>query len=276
MGICKFCGEPAGFLRRTHKECTSKNSEGKDAITKLVRRLGSVSEDLSLVEEEISTISRGAYIDPETLKMAVINGWEAAVGDAFDDGILEEDEEDRLETIRKHFSLTQADLDTNNSFTRVVKGAVLREVLNGNIPERLNIDGQLPFNLQKTEKVIWVFQDVDYYEQKNRRQYVGGSQGMSIRIAKGVYYRAGAFKGRSVETTETVHIDSGLLGVSNKHIYFSGPSKSFRIRHDKVVAFDPYEDGFGLQRDAQSAKPQTFITGDGWFAYNLVANAAQL
>ena len=29
-------------------------------------------------------------------------------------------------------------------------------------------------------------------------------------------------------------------------------------------------------RDAQTAKPQTFRTGDGWFAYNLTANLAQM
>lgn len=31
-----------------------------------------------------------------------------------------------------------------------------------------------------------------------------------------------------------------------------------------------------LMRDAASAKPQIFITGDGWFTYNLVTNLAQI
>ena len=29
-------------------------------------------------------------------------------------------------------------------------------------------------------------------------------------------------------------------------------------------------------RDAQTAKPQTFRTGDGWFACNLAVNLAQM
>ena len=28
-------------------------------------------------------------------------------------------------------------------------------------------------------------------------------------------------------------------------------------------------------RDAQTARPQAFRTGDGWFAYNLAANLAR-
>ena len=29
-------------------------------------------------------------------------------------------------------------------------------------------------------------------------------------------------------------------------------------------------------RNVQTAKPQTFRTGDGWFPYNLAANLAQI
>ena len=29
-------------------------------------------------------------------------------------------------------------------------------------------------------------------------------------------------------------------------------------------------------RDAQTAKPQTFRTGDGWFPYNLAVNLSQM
>ena len=40
-------------------------------------------------------------------------------------------------------------------------------------------------------------------------------------------------------------------------------------KYDAIVAFDPYEDRFGVMRDAQTAKPQTFRTGDRWSTYNL-------
>ena len=68
---------------------------------------------------------------------------------------------------------------------------------------------------------------------------------------------------------------TGVLGVTSKHIYFADRRKRFRIRYDRIVAFDPYEDGFGTMRDAQTNKPQAFRTGDGWSAYNLTVNLAQ-
>jgi hypothetical protein len=68
-----------------------------------------------------------------------------------------------------------------------------------------------------------------------------------------------------------------ILGrITTKHLYFHGAKKAFRVGWDKVVFFMPYSDGIGIQRDATRAKPQFFITGDGWFIYNLVTNAAKL
>ena len=37
----------------------------------------------------------------------------------------------------------------------------------------------------------------------------------------------------------------------------------------RIEDFEPFSDGFGLMRDAQTAKPRGFLTGNGWFAYNL-------
>ncbi|MCK4529296.1 hypothetical protein KAW18_18185 [candidate division WOR-3 bacterium] len=276
MGDCKFCGKPAGFLRGAHKVCEFLHNEAKNKIISLVENAGSQGGNLPSLEKNINEEAISGYIDKTKANQLMVEGWEKAVERAFDDGVLTDDEESSLTELMAHFSLSQAELDKNGAYSKIVKGAVLRDIFEGKIPERVKVDGNLPFNLQKTEKIIWVFQDVEYYEQKKKTQYVGGSQGVSIRIAKGLYYRAGAFKGERVETHETIHADTGLLGVTNKHIYFSGGAKSFRIRHDKIVSFEPFSDGIGLQRDAATAKPQSFVTGDGWFTYNLITNVAQL
>ena len=81
---------------------------------------------------------------------------------------------------------------------------------------------------------------------------------------------------RVVEWEETVLQGTGLLGFTTKHIYFSGPKKKFRVRYDRIVDFEPFADGFGLTRDARTAKPQSFRTGDGRFAFNLATNLAQM
>ena len=40
--------------------------------------------------------------------------------------------------------------------------------------------------------------------------------------------------------------------------------------------YEPLSDGIAIMRAAQTAKPQSFRTGDGWFSYNLAVNLAQM
>jgi hypothetical protein len=95
-------------------------------------------------------------------------------------------------------------------------------------------------------------------------------------VMKGLYYRTGAFEGHQIDRTERVHLDRGLVAVTTKNIYFSGSVKSFRVPFQKIVSFQSFSDGIGVVRDASNAKPQTFVTGDGWFTYNLVTNLSKL
>ena len=55
-----------------------------------------------------------------------------------------------------------------------------------------------------------------------------------------------------------------------------GTQEEVRVRYDRIVDFEPFDDGLELMPDAQTAKPQAFRTGDGWLAYNLAVNLAQM
>ena len=67
-----------------------------------------------------------------------------------------------------------------------------------------------------------------------------------------------------------------MVVITDKNIYFAGPAKSIRVPYVKIVSFQPFTDGFGIIRDGANTKPQLFITGDGWFTYNLITNLARL
>ena len=275
MGQCVLCGKPAGFLRRRHKDCEIKRVGAIAELTAEVTRCaaGVVSEEA--VRRALQS-ARDSRVSESDTRQALVRGWEGAVSAALDDGLLDEAEETRLVQLQRFLGLEQAELDQSGSYSKVAKAGALRELMHGSIPSRIRLDGQLAFNFQKSEQLVWAFQEVEYLEDKTRREYVGGSHGVSLRIAKGVYYRVGAFRGTAIDRTERQTIDRGTLAVTTKHLYFGGASKSFRIRHDKIVSYMPFGDGVGVVRDAASAKPQIFVTGDGWFTYNLIANVARL
>lgn len=270
MGICRFCGKPAGFLKREHKECREKHNRGIFIIRSMVES----SLKGNIEKDKILETAENSYINDTELKDVIFSGWVEALENALEDRLISEDEENILSNILFQFGFSSEELSSNTSYIKFIKAIVLRDVLEGKIPNRVRIDTTLPFNFLKDEKIIWIFMNTRYYQFKTHKYYTGGSQGFSIRITKGVYYRVGGFRGHPVSKTELTLIDEGILCITNKNIYFGGKEKSFRINYNKIVSFTPYSDGIGIQRDSANAKPEVFITDDGWFTYNLLVNLA--
>jgi len=276
LADCTYCGKRAGFFRRKHAECEEKYALGKQQILHSVSRAVLSWEPPNELNEQITSLARNSYISDLERGELLVRGWANAVDLCLEDGVLHELEEEGLLELKSSLSLPTAELERTGAVDRLNKAAVIRDLLNGVIPSRYRSGAVLPINLQKGEKIVWAFPEADYLEDRTRRQYVGGSQGVSLRVMKGVYYRIGAFKGEGIDRVERTHIDTGWVVITDRHIYFAGPSRSLRVTYSKIVSFQPFSDGIGIIRDAVSAKPQLFITGDGWFTYNLVTNLAQL
>ena len=131
---------------------------------------------------------------------------------ALDAGVLSEEVENRLLDLKEGLSLSSGDLLQADAWDRMAKSAVLRDLMQGVIPKRMRFDGNLPLNFQKGEQVVWVFDQVDYLEEKTRRQYVGGSSGISVRVMKGVYDHVVDLRARrSIEPNGSTQIPGWLL-----------------------------------------------------------------
>jgi len=284
-GRCKYCGEKTWFFKTSHGKCAHYSMEGWNEMVALVAKIASQGGDVNKLDKQIVKLANAHQIAKANIKNVVIEGWEKALKNILQDSIITEEAEKNLTMVGEQFSLNQYDLDSHRSYTCFMQGCILREILNGKIPiNRIKTNAPIPFNLQKSEVMVWIFTNTLYYEDKTRtetyRRYVGKSKGFSVRIMKGVYYRTGAFSGYPIVSkntyTQREHIDTGLLGITSKNIYFLGSKKSFKIPYKKIVSFIPHSDGIALFRDAANAKPQMFKTGDGWFTFNLVSNLAQI
>jgi hypothetical protein len=275
MTTCKYCGKPAGFLSFSHPECRREAEVGKTQISALAHEalIGNAVADLP---QRVAAIAANHYVDQDTLRHTLIEVWTKAVNEVLEKSLLDQGHEHALIAFTQQFNLTQADLDAHGAYMRLGKAAVLRDVVEGKVPDRLKLTGTVPFNLQKNETLIWLFKDTAYLETRTHTEYVGRSAGVSVRVVKGVYYHTSAFRGRPIQQMQVSKSGNGLLGVTDRNLFFTTGAISLKIPYSKIVTFHPYSDGIGIQRDAKTAKPEAFVTGDGWFTYNLIANAAQL
>jgi len=188
-----------------------------------------------------------------------------------DTGMIEEETEAELSDFIEQSTLSgTAALNNDFIFQKLVQLLVIRDIKEGRPVTRIKID-YLPILLGKKEEVIWVFKNVDGYEEKTGRRYEGGSSGVSMRICKGVYYRVGTNKGYSVSYQYQNPLGRGIFIVTNKNLYFIG-TKQVKLSISKILSFKPYDDGITLIKDGVTPRPYTFVGCDSWF----IINAMQL
>jgi|ERR1035437_373858 hypothetical protein len=273
MGDCRYCSKPAGFLKKQHSECAEKCRAAHLAMVILAQEMAR-DEAFDSLEPEFRKKGEAGLVPAAETRAILVEGWKREVDRLLEDNLITDEEEGTLTRYTKHFELQQEELDSSGTLTRLVKAGVLRDLSHGKIEHRLNISGNLPFNFSRGESVIWVFPKAEYLEQKTQRRYEGGSAGVSFRVARGVYLRTSAFHGRPIDATYTAVVDTGIMCITNKSLYFSGAIKGFRIALDKISTIQPHSDGVTVFGDSSSAKPQTFRNQDGWFTYNLLMNVS--
>lgn len=271
--LCKFCGKPAGLFSRVHKQCDLAHLKAVACIPKAISTAITSSSDFSALKNDVTSLAANGYVNPNELNNLYVSGFDNAVEAFLDDGVISKEEEDKISSYKNYFDLDQSTLDRNGSFQKVAKGLIINDIIQGKLPEnRLSISGNMPFLLEKGEVIIWVFQNVEFYEQRTKTTFEGRSQGVSIKIAKGEYYRTGSFKGNPVTNTQMTLIGDGMLGLTNKNIYFASASKSFKTPFSKLISLSQYSDGIGIQKNGTTAKPQILKGLDGWFTYNVISN----
>jgi hypothetical protein len=105
---------------------------------------------------------------------------------ALEDDVLTEVEFHRVAALADAFGIDGTDDDFAMAAKKLKKADILRRLSNGEKPAGITIEGLTGLNLEHGEATVYIFNAVTRYEQQTRTQYVGASQGLSLRITRGV------------------------------------------------------------------------------------------
>lgn len=273
MGECKYCHKDAGWLSSKHRECEEKYNSGVSELKNIIRNDFEKREDFFLHKSETDRICTNSFIERNSLVSIYRELLEEAINKYLNDGIIDKKEEWNIARFIQFSGFSQSELNTTHALDKVVQSRVLQEILQGNIPKpAITIAGNFPFMLSKNETLIWMFRNIVLHEQKIKKEYRGSSNGFNIRVAKGIYYRTGGFKGTPVETSYMQRISEGSVCLTDKNLYFSSMEKSLKIPYDKIISLESYSNGLGVQKDGSNSKPVFFEKLDSWFCYNVISN----
>jgi hypothetical protein len=104
--------------------------------------------------------------------------------------------------------------------------------------------------LQKNEKCHFMENATLYESRKVTKRVNYGGPTFRVKIAKGIYYRAGSV-GVSRESEDVLtQIDTGTLYITNKRILFTGTKNNKTIKYSQIIDLNPYNDGVEIIKDS--------------------------
>jgi len=195
--------------------------------------LQKLQNDLRLCDETINKVHREKAGDI----------YKQLMDEAISDERLSPDEEEELAELATNLGL---DVDFDEATKKkLARYRLYWQIENGELPEE-----DVRINLYKNE-TCYFHSRIDWYEHRHvtkRLNYSGPT--LRIKIAQGLYWRAGSLSGHTTSEDVTKYIDSGELYLTNKRILFIGSRKNKRIYLKRILDFDAYTNGVQVQKVA--------------------------
>lgn len=152
------------------------------------------------------------------------------------DDLLSAEEEEAFGEVTDAFGITDSDFQTK-----------FADVRNRLVVARMN-DGRLsvieaPHVMTKKDELVHLETGAQLMKEMAVREWRGGTSGFSFRVAKGVSYRTGAIRGRSVVVgAELKAVDAGVLAVTSRRVAYMG-NKTMELQYSKLMSIEVFSDG---------------------------------
>lgn len=189
--------------------------------------------------------------EEDNRRKSAIEQYENKLDNIVSFGTISEENESELHEFMLSLRITESDIEhTKSKLQRIKKLTLLRS---GELPT-IEVYGEM---ILKKNELCHYSAGSNLIEERSKTRYVGGSQGVSVRIAKGLYYRVGQFKGERVVDTFKQVTDSGTLFITNQRVCFVGRTKSITYPINKIISFNIYSDAVQIIKENDS-KPKYF------------------
>lgn len=273
MGRCSYCGEPAGFLRVQHAECSARYSRAMSMMPTFFAKY----LDSQVPAERFSELLRGAaqaaFVPREELASLSV----AEIGKTID--VLLAQGAPHLPEIQRISELTDElghgvaeDSGLNDKLARAV---VLAELHEGRVPDAVTVSGPLPFRLARNESVLWIFNRVQSYPQPLR---VSDEQGLNALVGQtDTAFGPSQILNGALPAMEPDEKSEGDLVVTNRNLYLLLSEEAHeRIPLSRVSAVQPSENGILVAGTPAEKFSRVFLLDDPGFAFQLIDRLGQL
>lgn len=191
------------------------------------------------------------------------------VEQALADDILSESEEKELFAWAAQQGIK--DEDWRKHFGDLLDRMLIASVNDGRLPDVTN---QAHIMLKAGERVHLLV-NASLMKEVTLREFRGGSRGVSIPIVKGVRFRTGSFRGKSVVVGTQLQVaDQGALYMTSQRVVFAGQRKTVELPYAKLANLNVFTDGVSFNMTNRQTVP-LFKVPSGQVVAAIVNAAAQ-
>jgi hypothetical protein len=238
---------PMGFL----SDRKEKKAAAQAAEARYVQVAGQIATgDKNLMATALGQLQAdpnlGNEVPLERRQLIAAEAFRSCADVALADDTLTEQEEADLLAVGDALGIDTAAL--NVDFTDLLARLVVAKVNDG----RLDVIAEPARLLPKPGEIVHLQTYGALMKEVAIRQWQGGYGGMSFRVAKGVSFRTGQVRGKSVVVGSEMHVDdTGILTVSSLRVTFLGDRKTVDIPFTKLVGLNVFSDGVTLQSSSR-------------------------
>ena len=244
---CSNCGTKLPLLRRLggNRLCVSCAQEEERARehartehTDLVTGLLIGAAPLENASETLRELSEHTGYSSAELRSIHVGAVRQHLESALDDDILTETEEERLDALTDLLGL--GDGVYENELSDMFPRLYVAKANDSRLPSRTTSEHLM---LKKDEVVHLELVGAGLLKEVKEREWHGRHAGFSFRVAKGVRFRTGAIRGKSVVVGSHIAIaDTGTLVVTSRRTVYVGARKSMEMPHGKLLSLNVLDD----------------------------------
>ncbi len=275
---CTVCGAKLGFGRRLAgkslcevHEAEQRARDAAEATARAAARAeylqvaASAVSDSTAPERLPGLALRAGMTDIEA-EQAKIQAVAGLLASAIEDSYLTEAEEQTF--ARAVSRLDLAEEDVRQAVSPYTNSVAIARLNAGRLPTISD-----PVIFMKPKEVAHFQVEASLLKEVVQRESRGGYSGFSIPIYKGVRYRVGSYRGRSVVVgTSLETADKGILCLTSQRAVFKGMRQSVECLYSKLVGVNVFDDG--IQFHVTNRKNATLLRVEDGHLVAAVVNAA--
>jgi len=272
MGLCSYCGQPAGFLRSQHPECRARYERAMSMMPSFFAKFLDSQVPAGRFSELLQGAAKAAYVPPEDLAALSVAEIGRIIASLFDEHPPAVGEVQRVAELIEQLGDGVSDNPSLNE--QLAKAVVVAGLYEGHLPDAVSVAGPMPIDLGHDESIIWIFNHVLSYRggAAGRDGSNGGGLGNGM---DGTYRSPRMLNGIKAPANAAEEQAEGDLVITSRNIYFLlSHEDGHRIPINRIQFLHAFADGIRVSNSEK--KSRVFLLDDPCFALNVIGRISKL